>query len=356
MSLNTSLGAFESPDATGTDWSLYFGGPDKPPRRLRNLLCSMVDAQPAGAEIVWATYYFRDRDLAARLIAAADRGVAVRLVMEGRTRRAGANEDVAAILMGHGLGGGLTVRTGPANPIPPRGRLHSKIYCFSHPEPVVLIGSFNPSGDDPEDPAVIAEIGDQDRGHNLLLQLSSRKLFARLRGQVLGLAAEKTGWRFSRRQNAPVTDGPNTLYFYPRLRPHILPRKLAILTKDAEVSAAISHVKPGPLTRELAVRGAAVRLLVHDTERRAPEAVVRGLREAGVHIARYRDPAGLPMHAKFLLIEEGERATSWLGSYNHNFKSSWLNHEVLFRSADRRLFAALKTRLDEIAAAAQQTE
>ena len=49
-----------------------------------------------GGAIDWATYYFRDRDLAAALIAASDRGVAVTLHVEGQPRRNGANAAVLA--------------------------------------------------------------------------------------------------------------------------------------------------------------------------------------------------------------------------------------------------------------------
>ena len=58
--------------------------------------------------------------------------------------------------------------------------LHEKLYCFSHPRPVALIGSFNPSGDDPEEqPEIIDEIGDQDLGHNVLVAIYDPALVSR---------------------------------------------------------------------------------------------------------------------------------------------------------------------------------
>ena len=66
----------------GTLGRIEFGGPDLPPRRLRDLLQSHVDASRPGSRIDWATYYFRDRALAEALIRASDRGVRVNLVME----------------------------------------------------------------------------------------------------------------------------------------------------------------------------------------------------------------------------------------------------------------------------------
>ena len=95
---------------------IEFGGPDLPPRRLRDLLQAQVDASPAGSRIDWATYYFRDRALAEALIRASDRGVNVTLVLEPNPRRKGANDPVIAMLKAHGLGGGLHLyRPSPFN-------------------------------------------------------------------------------------------------------------------------------------------------------------------------------------------------------------------------------------------------
>ena len=68
--------------ASGHLGRIEFGGPDLPPRRLRDLLQEQVDAAPAGSRTDWASYYFRDRALAEALIRASDRGVHVTLVIE----------------------------------------------------------------------------------------------------------------------------------------------------------------------------------------------------------------------------------------------------------------------------------
>ena len=173
--------------ASGHLGRIEFGGPDLPPRRLRDLLQEQVDAAPAGSRTDWASYYFRDRALAEALIRASDRGVHVTLVIEPDPRREGANDAVIGMLKAHGLGGGLHLY----KPAPfDDGHLHAKIYAFSKPD-VAWIGSFNPSGDDPEDADVVAEIGDQDRGHNLLLGIERPKLTEALRKHVHKL----TGWQ-----------------------------------------------------------------------------------------------------------------------------------------------------------------
>ena len=197
---------------------MEFGGPDLEPRRLRDLLQSHVDGAPPGSRIDWATYYFRDGALAEALIRASDRGVKVCLALEPDPRRVGANDAVIAMLQAHGLNGGLHLY----HPAPfDDGHLHAKIYAFSDPD-IAWVGSFNPSGDEPEDAEVVAEIGDQDRGHNLLLGIERPALTEALRRHVQILA----GWRpipakLRPHFNLSVTDGSTRLYFYPRLRPQI---------------------------------------------------------------------------------------------------------------------------------------
>jgi phosphatidylserine/phosphatidylglycerophosphate/cardiolipin synthase-like enzyme len=329
-----------------------FGGPDLPPRKLRDLLQVQVDLSPAGSRIDWATYYFRDRALAEALMRASDRGVRVTLVLEPDPRRAGTNDAVISMLAGHGLNGGFHLyRPAPFD----RGHLHAKIYAFSHPD-VAWIGSFNPSGDVPEDAEVVAEIGDQDRGHNLLLPIESARLTAALRHHVGKLA----GWNpvpvFLRpHSNHTIQEAGTKLYFYPRLLTYPVERSIARLKAGDRLRGAISHLKAGELTKQLARAvdcGAKVDLLVHDTERRVPTELVEQLANDGVSIVRVSHPDDLPMHAKFLLIERAGQSHAWLGSYNFNKKSRRRNAEILLRTDDPTVVAQLGDRFVRIAAMA----
>lgn len=325
-----------------------FGGPDLQPRRLRDLLQRHIDSSPPGSRIDWVTYYFRDRALAEALMQASDRGVTVQLVMEEHPRRTGANDTVIAMLRRHGLGGGFHARSSRARR-GEKGHVHAKIYSFSHPD-IAWIGSFNPSGDEPEDAEVIAEIGDQDRGHNLLVGIERSKLTRALRNFVDRLAlpgSDRARWASWLR----VADGDTRIYFYPRLRNLVVEPTIALLGRGARVRGAISHLKKGPLTWALARcarRGCEVELLVHDTSRRVSDKAVQFLRDAGVKVRRVSDPHDLPMHAKFLLVERKERRTAWFGSYNFNDKSRFDNVELLVSSHDAQLFDALAKRFAEI--------
>ncbi|MBB5517780.1 phospholipase D-like domain-containing protein [Amphiplicatus metriothermophilus] len=343
-----------SPDAEGDGWALYFGGPDMAPRRLRDILEAYVGSQPAGAAIDWLAYYFRDRALARALGAATARGVVVRVLIEGRPRRRDANE-AAARLLAEEIGEGLRRRAGAGAPIGAlRGRLHAKLYAFSHPRPCVFIGSFNPSGDAPEArPDIVDEIGDQDRGHNLLLRIDEPALVEGLVRHARALWAEggaRPLRRFSPEQNAPLRGRVGDIYFYPRLRPGVAGKALAG-DAAAEAWGAISHMKGGFARRleAFARAGGRARLLVHDTERRVPAASIERLRKAGAEIARYARADRLPMHAKFLLIRRGPEKTAFLGSLNYNRNSLWLNDEILLASRDPRLFDALAARFEAMA-------
>lgn len=323
---------------------LHLGGPDQPPRQLRNLLRERIDAVPAGGEIAWATYYFRDRDLAQALIDAVDRGVEVVLQVEGTPRRACANQAVLTMLGSHGLGGGLRVHSASFPALHPH--LHSKIYYFSHPFPTVLVGSFNPSGDEPEDSEVIAEIGDQDRGHNLLVEFTDPSLVQPLRDHVREMGKPMLRLRHL----GQVTGRDATAWFFPRFNPALVDKSLR---GAGSVTGCISHLKKGALIDGLcraAKAGASVRLLVHDTSRRVPEAAMTTLQDAGIEVTRFKHPEDLPLHAKFLVID----ATAWFGSFNYNPRSRWLNREILLASQHPRLIADLHARFDEIASAVHQ--
>lgn len=320
---------------------VHIGGPDKKPRLLRDLLQEKVEAVPPGGAIAWATYYFRDRQLAHALVAAHDRGVSVVVQVEGSPRREGANDEVLRILASRDLTGLHIHRS--RTPLL-HSHLHSKIYHFSHPVPSALVGSFNPSGDDPEDAAVVAEIGDQDRGHNILVELFDSALVDGLGHHVAHLHKPFARWR----NRHALAGSDATAWFFPRHDPGLVERSL----EGAQtITGCISHLKQGPFERRLkeqARLGARIELLVHDTSRRVPPAVVTSLAEAGVSIRRYSHAEDLPLHAKFLVID----GTAWFGSFNYNPRSRWLNSEVLVASRDPVIVEALRARFSEIASAA----
>ena len=341
-----------APPVAASVTTVHFGGPDQPPRALRDLLKARVDAAQAGSEILWVTYYFRDRALADALLAAHRRGVRVRVAVDARPRRESANAAVIAQLR-DGLGDDLRLHRANLS----SARLHAKIYAFTSPRPAAFVGSFNPSGDTPEDPEVVADIGDQDRGHNLLVEFADPTVFAGLWRQADRLWRGANSSRFAGAQNRPVRAADTELFFFPRFRPGLVEARLQALGLGDRVRAAVSHMDGGAFTATLAQaarRGAAVEVIVHDTRRRVPQGAVRELLDAGVTVRRYCHPERLPMHAKFILMTREGVQEAWFGSLNHNINSRYLNQEVLVRSVEPNVLDQLGRRFDHIKAETQR--
>jgi phosphatidylserine/phosphatidylglycerophosphate/cardiolipin synthase-like enzyme len=311
---------------------VHFGGPDLAPGRLRDLLAERVAATPAGGSIDFITYYFRDRRLAAELLAASRRGAVVRVTLDGRPRSPHANDAVIRLLGGPGgLGDGLRVVRGGRLLRP---RLHEKLYCFSHPSPAALVGSFNPSGDLPEtDPELLREIGDHDRGYNLLVELRSPALVEALTRHARALHAAHHGPfdRFAPAANRAVRCGDVEVHFWPRVLRHPVLSLLRRAAPGTRVRLVTSHLS-GPSALHsllgLARRGLALEVLVGGTERRVPPRGERRLAAAGIAVRRVLHPEGLPMHDKFLLIEAPDQRCVVFGSFNWSEPSRRFNREI----------------------------
>lgn len=336
-------------------FEIYFGGPDQPPGRLRNVLAERIAAVPAGGAIDWVTYYFRDRRLAAELLRAHHRGVKVTITLEGHPRTPDANHEVIAMLGGpQGLGKGF--RTVSVTGVPTlsgkrlQPRLHEKLYCFSHPKPVAFIGSFNPSGDHPEErPDIIYEIGDQDRGHNVLVGLKDLSLVDGLVRHARWVNRARHGFfsRFFTNGKHTLRAGDTEVHFLPRLRPHAVARFLGLFGEGSRIRIAASHLRGRSTVKvitRLARRGAALEILAEPTLRRVPAEVEQHLISAGIPFRRVNHPGGMPMHNKFVLIEKSSHRWVVFGSYNWTTRSYWLNQEICAISADSELFNAFAQR------------
>jgi phosphatidylserine/phosphatidylglycerophosphate/cardiolipin synthase-like enzyme len=308
---------------------------------------------PAGGSIDWVTYYFRDRRLAADLLAARRRGVRVRVTLDAHPRAPRANDAVIALLRPE-LGDDLRAvrRAADATPVGRllRPRLHEKLYCFSHPEPVALVGSFNPSGDEPEQaPEVPREIGDHDRGHNLLVELCDPALVAALVEHARRLHAARHAAldRFSPAANRPLFGGALAVHFWPRARPDPIYAQLRRLAPDSRVRLVASHVSGLSSRRALcalAARGVGVEVLSEATRRRVPPKTQRALQAAGVSFRRVVSDPWLPMHNKFALVETGRERQVIFGSFNWSEPSRRFNREIGVVARDARLFDTLAQR------------
>lgn len=343
---------------------VHFGGPDRPPGALRRLLSEHVQGVPAGGSIHWVTYYLRHRRLAEELVRARRRGVGVRLTLEEHPRTPQANRHVIDLLADRdGLDQGFRAVLHPRFPAPPsvvwRPHLHEKIYCFSHPEPVAFIGSYNPVNDEPEeDPGLVREAGDMDRGHNALVAIRDPGIVCGLIAHTRHMHASAHGVleRLHRAPFRTLRGAGLEVHFWPRTTPHPVLRLLSRCAPGTRVRMAASHIKGRSSTwtlSRLARRGLQIEILADASHRRVPHAAEQRLRAAGIGFRRIALPEGLPMHNKFVLIDAPEAPRVIFGSYNWTERSRWLSHEVAAVSSNRDVYDAFAERWELMAVQAQ---
>jgi len=337
-------------------FQVFWGGPDCPPRCLRDLLEERIHAVPPGGEILWVTYYFRDEGLAEALLQASRRGVKVRAVIEGNPRTGTVNNRVRKLLEGDdALGKNLRFLTHRVidNRFLRRCRLHEKLYYFSHPVPCALVGTFNPSGNLPEDPMIVSKIGDQDRGHNVLIEVMESILVQGLHAHARRMFEITHGpWeRFLPLSNQVVTSGKTRILFFPRSRRQDFNALFEGVDAGSRLRMAVSHLNDSGICKRLfalAHKGAHIEILAHDTQRRVPLWVEKQMLQNGITFNRYLHPEGLPMHNKFMLIETSENQTVTFGSMNLSVRSLHVNHELLMISECQNLFHDFCRRWDEM--------
>jgi phosphatidylserine/phosphatidylglycerophosphate/cardiolipin synthase-like enzyme len=323
-----------------------------------------VQGVPAGGSIHWVTYYLRHRRLAEELVLARRRGVSVRVTLEGEPRTAQANKRVIDRLSGRdGLGQGLRAVVHPRLPAPPgmvwRPHVHEKIYCFSHPQPVAFIGSYNPVNDEPEeDPALAREAGDMERGHNALVEIRNPGIVSGLIAHARHMHASSHGLleRLHRPPFLTLRADELEVHFWPRTTPHPVVRLLRHCAPRTRLRVAASHIKGRSSTwtlSRLARRGVQIEILADASNRRVPRAAEQRLRAAGIGFRRVALPEGLPMHNKFVLIDAPAAPRVIFGSYNWTDRSRWLSHEVAAVSSSREVYEAFAERWELMAVQAQ---
>jgi phosphatidylserine/phosphatidylglycerophosphate/cardiolipin synthase-like enzyme len=124
---------------------------------------------------------------------------------------------------------------------------------------------------------------------------------------------------------------------------------LSQINSGARVRVAASHIRAGEAVDVmvgLARRGAALEILAESTLRRVTPRVEQRLASAGVSFRRVRNPEHLPMHLKFVLVEDRDEAWAIFGSFNWTKPSFRLNHEIAAISSDTALFQAFARRWD----------
>jgi phosphatidylserine/phosphatidylglycerophosphate/cardiolipin synthase-like enzyme len=124
---------------------------------------------------------------------------------------------------------------------------------------------------------------------------------------------------------------------------------LSQINSGARVRVAASHIRAGEAVDVmvgLARRGAALEIIAESTLRRVTPQVEQRLASAGIRFRRIMNSEHLPMHLKFVLVEDNGKAWSIFGSFNWTKPSFRLNHEIAAISSDTALFQAFARRWD----------
>lgn len=336
---------------------VFFGGPDCSPRKLRDLLAAHIKAVPSGGEIHWVTYYFRDEELARELVLAHNRGVSVWVDLEKKPRTRHANQKVAEIfLRAQGLNSRYRQISHlfPDNYLFKKPRLHEKIYYFSHPYPHVLLGSFNPSSNRPEDFSIISEIGDQDQDHNFLVQFNNDYIVGALKSHMQYIHTNTHGpWeRLFSSNNQIIQKGDTRIYLFPCRRRGILKKYLNAIPANSIIRVAVSHMNDFGMARlfcSLVNKGVHIEMIAHASHRRVPLQIERKLRQKNIRFHRYLHPQGTSTHNKFILVENERFKQVIFGSMNLSSRSLHANHELLVFSENPSFFEEFYKRWDKMA-------
>ena len=200
---------------------------------------------------------------------------------------------------------------------------------------------------------MLREIGDHDRGYNLLVELRAPALVDALVGHARALQRARHGPfdRFAPAANRALRCDDVEVHFWPRVRSHPVVSMLQRAAPGTRVRLVTSHLS-GPSALHtllgLARRGLALEVLVGATERRVPARGERRLAAAGIPVRRHRHPEGLPMHDKFLLVEAPDPRWVAFGSFNWSERSRRLNREIGAIARDPALYAAFAARWDAL--------
>ena len=276
--------------------------------------------------------------------------------MEGNPRTGDANSRVRKLLENAGgLSAGLRAISHRLvdNRFFRISRLHEKLYYFSHPAPSALVGTFNPSGNLPEDRDIIQKIGDQDRGHNVLVDIIDPVLVEGLYKHALHLFGSLHGpWeRYLPQNNKALSSGNTRVLFFPRSKWADFDELFDGLEAGDSLRMAVSHLNDRGICKRLFAlsrRGVQIEIIAHDTQRRVPSWVEKKMLQNKIAFHRYIHSEGLPMHNKFMLIDAKDRHIVTFGSMNLSVRSLRTNHELLVISEDQALCQVFQRRWEDI--------
>lgn len=342
--------------------NVHFGGPDLKKYALRDILLKYIDQTPPGGMIHWVCYYLRDQLVLDALVNAATRGITITILIEANPRIPEINQPSIEYLRKHSPAQ-IKIFLARKKPVWEffglhwHPHFHGKLYYFSHPDPHVLVGSYNPTaGEDELSTHLLGEIGDHSISHNALVDITDHIAVSVLAKHIAALHQRwfRSFARFTPAHNQTHHAGDWNINFLPRLRSHPIQQLLTKNDKNTVIKCAISHLKGPGIRRTLlnALRlGKELEILLDSTQRRVSQEHLSFLEHNNIRYYQPTLPPNCLMHNKFILCESKNEASVTFGSYNWSARSRYLNHEIIASTCDQNIVASFKKRWRQIVSA-----
>ncbi|MFC7584947.1 phosphatidylserine/phosphatidylglycerophosphate/cardiolipin synthase family protein [Nonomuraea antimicrobica] len=353
---STCADAPTRPATTGAVFSEPVGGD---PTAIVRTLCGLVRQTPAGASIQIAHFVMSGTagtEFAAELVAAHERGVRVRVVLDGDQRGAAVAGQLAA-----GLGTDLAARswlhvcTGPmsggtAACIGNKGQ-HNKFYLFSragHASNVVVQSSAN-----------LTDLNSTTYWNNALVLTGDKRLYRAYDGYFADLAAERKNLDYYREVQARGVRA----HFFPKAAGDPIVDYLDKVSCEGGTKIRVGmsewdtyRIAIAERLRDLAGAGCGVQIVygIIDDEVKAVLAA-----QPSLELRELGSGSALPgrIHSKYLLVEgsyDGDKNARWVftGSHNYNETSLRRNDETLLKLNDKRVYDQYVANFERMRAAA----
>lgn len=327
---------------------------DAPDTTIEDRIIALVDAAVPGSRIRVAMYTFTRATASAALVRAHDRGVDVRIVLDGGAD--GAGSEVGALRTGLGAAN-VHLCDAPGTSCIGTGIMHDKFFLFSE------------LSDGSRDVVVQAS-------HNLTnAQLSMHNNAVIIRGDDLLFGAYEHTWNdlFSDVENASyyrIDDGAlaTRVYFFPRgsggdTSVSILDNVTCDGTARVRVAMAFftdARSAVADALARLARAGCDVRVVAGDASIPVGTTVASTLTAAGVQLTRYPTRSGWDLHSKYVVIDAlyagstTHRRLVFTGSHNWTGPSLTDNDEAQLRVEDDGVFDAYLSDWEHVRASASR--
>ncbi|MEV0387419.1 phospholipase D-like domain-containing protein [Nonomuraea sp. NPDC050643] len=342
---------------TGAVFSEPVGGD---PAAIVRTLCGLVRRTPSGETIQVAHFVMSGTagsEFAAELLKAHQRGVNVRVILDGDQRGSAVAAQLAAGLGTDVAGGSWThVCTGPmsggtAACIGDKGQ-HNKFYLFSRAgraSDVVVQSSAN-----------LTDLNSTTYWNNAVVLTGDRRLYAAYDAYFADLAAERKNLDYYR----VVQTRQARAHFFPKASGDPVTDHLAkVSCRGGRTTIRVGmsewdayRVAIAERLRDLAGGGCRVQI-VYGIMDDAVKTVLAA--QPRVELRTLGSGGALPgrIHSKYLLVEgsyDGERDARWVftGSHNYNETSLRRNDETLLKLGDRSLYRQYVANFDRMRAAA----